>query len=193
MPSKPSPRRARRRRCARASACPGRRSIDIGGPHRRRRRRARAPRRRARWALPNARPSSTCCTASGSSTNRPPKSMPRCSRRRPTSARRARSIACSPRPTKCASAAPRRAIRPMPPPSSWRRARIRSGPGTSPSSRARSPYLYYSLYVILDLFSRYVVGWMVARHENAHLAERLIAAKASWNVYSIFGTEGSSG
>ena len=24
------------------------------------------------------------------------------------------------------------------------------------------PYLYYSLYVILDLFSRYVVGWMVA-------------------------------
>ena len=36
------------------------------------------------------------------------------------------------------------------------------------------PYLYY--YVILDLFSRYVVGWMVARHENAHLAERLLAA-----------------
>ena len=31
------------------------------------------------------------------------------------------------------------------------------------------PYLYYSLYVILDLFSRYVVGWMGARHENAHL------------------------
>ena len=38
------------------------------------------------------------------------------------------------------------------------------------------PYLYYSLYVILDLFSRYVVGWMVATHENAHLAQRLIAA-----------------
>ena len=38
------------------------------------------------------------------------------------------------------------------------------------------PYLYYSLYVILDLFSRYAVGWMVARQENAHLAERLIAA-----------------
>ena len=38
------------------------------------------------------------------------------------------------------------------------------------------PYLYYSLYVILDLFSRYVVGWMVARHENAHLAQRLLAA-----------------
>jgi putative transposase len=38
------------------------------------------------------------------------------------------------------------------------------------------PYLYYSLYVILDLFSRYVVGWMVATHENARLAQRLIAA-----------------
>ena len=38
------------------------------------------------------------------------------------------------------------------------------------------PYLYYSLYVILDLFSRYVVGWMVATHENARLAQRLIDA-----------------
>ena len=36
-------------------------------------------------------------------------------------------------------------------------------------------YLYFSLYVILDLFSRYVVGWMVAAHESATLAERLIA------------------
>src|SRR3970282_1809109 len=36
------------------------------------------------------------------------------------------------------------------------------------------PCLYYSLYVILDLFSRYVVGWMVAAHENARLAQRLI-------------------
>ena len=37
-------------------------------------------------------------------------------------------------------------------------------------------YLYFSLYVILDLFSRYVVGWMVAAHENARLAQRLIEA-----------------
>jgi putative transposase len=37
-------------------------------------------------------------------------------------------------------------------------------------------YVYYSLYVILDLFSRYVVGWMVAGHESARLAERLIEA-----------------
>ena len=32
----------------------------------------------------------------------------------------------------------------------------------------------YHLYVILDVFSRYVVGWMVARRERAQLAERLI-------------------
>jgi putative transposase len=37
-------------------------------------------------------------------------------------------------------------------------------------------YLYFSLYVILDLFSRYVVGWMVAAQESARLAERLIEA-----------------
>jgi putative transposase len=34
---------------------------------------------------------------------------------------------------------------------------------------------YYYLYVILDIFSRYVVGWMVAEGESAELAERLIA------------------
>jgi putative transposase len=39
-----------------------------------------------------------------------------------------------------------------------------------------APHLYFSLYVILDLFSRYVVGWMVAWHESARLAERLIEA-----------------
>jgi putative transposase len=33
-------------------------------------------------------------------------------------------------------------------------------------------YLY--LYVVLDIFSRYVVGWMLAEHENATHAKRLI-------------------
>jgi putative transposase len=37
-------------------------------------------------------------------------------------------------------------------------------------------YIYFSHYVILDLFSRYVVGWMVAAAESPRLAERLIAA-----------------
>jgi putative transposase len=33
---------------------------------------------------------------------------------------------------------------------------------------------YFYLYVILDIFSRYVVGWMVAHRELGELAERLI-------------------
>jgi putative transposase len=36
-------------------------------------------------------------------------------------------------------------------------------------------WTYYYLYVILDIYSRYVVGWMVAHREHADLAERLIA------------------
>ena len=34
---------------------------------------------------------------------------------------------------------------------------------------------YYYLYVILDIYSRYVVGWMLAAEESAALAERLLA------------------
>ena len=35
-------------------------------------------------------------------------------------------------------------------------------------------WTYFYLYVLLDLFSRYVVGWMVADRENSALAQRLI-------------------
>lgn len=35
-------------------------------------------------------------------------------------------------------------------------------------------WVSYHLYVILDVFSRYVVGWMVAARESAALAERLL-------------------
>jgi putative transposase len=35
-------------------------------------------------------------------------------------------------------------------------------------------WTYFYLYVILDIFSRYVVGWMVAHREAASLAKRLI-------------------
>jgi putative transposase len=34
---------------------------------------------------------------------------------------------------------------------------------------------WYHLYVIIDLFSRYVVGWFLATHESGSLAERFIA------------------
>jgi putative transposase len=36
-------------------------------------------------------------------------------------------------------------------------------------------WTWYYLYVILDIYSRYVVGWMVAAREAATLAERLLA------------------
>lgn len=39
--------------------------------------------------------------------------------------------------------------------------------------------MYYSRYVILDVFSRSVAGWMVAPRESATLAERLIAASCA--------------
>lgn len=35
-------------------------------------------------------------------------------------------------------------------------------------------WVYYYLYVILDVFSRYVVGWLIAEVEQAQLAELLI-------------------
>jgi putative transposase len=36
----------------------------------------------------------------------------------------------------------------------------------------------FHLYVILDIFSRYVVGWMIAARESAELAEQIIADTA---------------
>jgi len=43
-------------------------------------------------------------------------------------------------------------------------------------TKLRGPvkWTYFYLYVILDIFSRYVVGWMVAPRETAHLAQKLI-------------------
>jgi putative transposase len=40
--------------------------------------------------------------------------------------------------------------------------------------RGPAKWTYYYLYVILDIFSRYAVGWMVATRESAALAEVLI-------------------
>jgi len=42
----------------------------------------------------------------------------------------------------------------------------------------RKGELYY-LYTVLDIFSRYVVGWMLARRESAELARQLIAETAT--------------
>jgi putative transposase len=48
-------------------------------------------------------------------------------------------------------------------------------------TKLRGPvkWTYFYLYVILDLFSRYVVGWMVAPGESAELAKKLIQESLS--------------
>ena len=58
-------------------------------------------------------------------------------------------------------------------------------------------WTYYYLYVILDIYSRYVVGWMVATCESAVLAGKLIAATCdkqgiSRGQLSIHADRGSS-
>lgn len=40
--------------------------------------------------------------------------------------------------------------------------------------RGPTPYTYFYLYVILDVFSRYVVGWRIAERESEDLAQELI-------------------
>jgi putative transposase len=40
--------------------------------------------------------------------------------------------------------------------------------------RGPATWTYFYLYVILDIFSRYVTGWLLAHAENASLASRLI-------------------
>jgi putative transposase len=41
--------------------------------------------------------------------------------------------------------------------------------------RGEAKWTWYYLYVLLDVFSRYVVGWLLAHRESATLAQRLIA------------------
>jgi len=50
---------------------------------------------------------------------------------------------------------------------------ISSGVGHYQAARTRE-VTYFYLYVILDVFSRYVTGWMVAMRESAELAKRRI-------------------
>jgi putative transposase len=44
--------------------------------------------------------------------------------------------------------------------------------------RSDQKWVYYYLYVILDIFSRYVVGWMIADRESKELARQLIQQSA---------------
>src|SRR5213076_2162565 len=98
-----------------------------------------------------------------------------CSTRRSTSARGAPCTVSWRQRTKCASAAISCAARPTPSRSWWPRDLESCGAGISPSSKARRSGPSYYLYVILDVFSRYVVGYMISERESAELAEAFIA------------------
>ena len=44
--------------------------------------------------------------------------------------------------------------------------------------RSFNRFTYFHLYVIIDIYSRYVVGWMIADRECQHLAKKLIQKSA---------------
>ena len=52
---------------------------------------------------------------------------------------------------------------------------VRFPRATHPKLRGPRKWTCFHLYVILDIFSRYVVGWMIALRESAELASKLIA------------------
>ena len=63
--------------------------------------------------------------------------------------------------------------------------------------RGPAKWSYFYLYVILDVFSRYVVGWMIAEAESAELAQELIAQTCrrqniARNQLTIHADRGSS-
>jgi len=58
-------------------------------------------------------------------------------------------------------------------------------------------WTYFYLYVILDVYSRYVVGWMIAHRESAELAKQLLAdtcakQNVKENELTIHADNGSS-
>ena len=55
--------------------------------------------------------------------------------------------------------------------------KVGTAPRPDPYTKLRGPakWTWFYLYVILDVFSRYVPGWMIAARESAALAAHLIA------------------
>jgi putative transposase len=45
--------------------------------------------------------------------------------------------------------------------------------------RGPATWTHFALYTVIDIFSRYVVGWMIAERESAELARQLIATTAT--------------
>src|SRR6202162_6607644 len=55
-----------------------------------------------------------------------------------------------------------------------RRDQLRHPVYAAPELLGPAKWTYFYLYVMLDVFSRYVVGWMVAHRESATLAQTFI-------------------
>ena len=57
---------------------------------------------------------------------------------------------------------------------------MRSGHGITQNLGGPAKWTYYYLYAVMDIFSRYVVGWMVASKEKAaHWQRNLLNYPAS--------------
>ena len=56
----------------------------------------------------------------------------------------------------------------------WRLGRINYGAGILPGFMGPSKGVNYHLYVLIDVYSRYITGWMIADRESADLATRFI-------------------
>ena len=76
---------------------------------------------------------------------------------------------------RCASAATSSPTRPTPSRSCSPSARTSSGRWDITKLKGPAKWTYFYLYVILDVFSRYAVGWTVQHRESAQLAKALIA------------------
>ena len=123
----------------------------------------------------NAPKSERFSTASALPTLHRARSTPRCWMKAATFVRGQPCIASCARHTKCADGA----------------IKARQGSYSKPELLATQPkqlwswditklkgattWTYHYLYVIMDVFSRYVVGWMIAERETAELAEAFIA------------------
>ena len=115
-----------------------------------------------------------CSPARASSTVRRRRSWRRCSTKAITCARSGRCIGSWPPISRSESGAISASIPSTPSPSWWPRRRTRPGPGDITKLLGPTKWTYFYLYVVLDIFSRYAVGWMVADRENSALAGRLI-------------------
>ena len=138
-----------------------------------------APRPRSHRALSRrGQPrSSRRSTASGSATSPPPRSGPPSSTKAPTWPRSPPCTgSCEPQPRSGNDAA-----QPAVPPT-VKPELVATAPNQVWSwdiTKLAGPYkwTWFQLYVILDVYSRYAVGWLVAPRESARLAEELIAGR----------------